>query len=131
MAYRLLAEAIACAGRAGRVLFGIADQEGLPHLTIAWDVNGAGGNRVRLRSHLRRQIIGTLKPSRGIVLIIWDTGRNKGYELVGHLEDIQYRGLGAEPLSGEIETEVLVRIEKVGGLSENAQGGGPEGDDQS
>ena len=130
--FKLLAEAIDMAQRIGRVLMGAADAKALPHMTMTGPFTGAGDDRVRMRSWFRRAIVPHLQPSRWIVLIVWDTDRNEGFELIGRVEDIGQHGErpasrvggGPGPAPVEVEVELLVRIEKISPFGESCQDDG-------
>ncbi|MBF0486323.1 MAG: pyridoxamine 5'-phosphate oxidase family protein [Candidatus Omnitrophica bacterium] len=66
-----------------------ADKEGCPHVTTAGEIRLKSEEVVEVSFWFCPKTIDNLEKNKQVSLIIWDAGKNAGYQLLGKAEDVE------------------------------------------
>jgi uncharacterized protein len=117
----MLDEVLALAGRVPYVLVATADRAGVPHLASSADLAAAPNGRLALTEWFCPITLENVHANPHVTVVVWDTQRDVGYQLLGVVETIKDRSLlngygpdaEAELHVPQVERELVVRIEQV------------------
>jgi predicted pyridoxine 5'-phosphate oxidase superfamily flavin-nucleotide-binding protein len=84
-----LARALALAAAVRTVLVATADGEGRPHVAVAGKIGGLPDGRVAVSEWFCPGTVANLEKNPWISLVVWDPGRDTGYQLVGEVERVE------------------------------------------
>jgi hypothetical protein len=84
-----LAQALALAANVRTILVATADAEGRPHMAVAGKILGLADGRVAVSEWFCPGTVANLEKNPRISLVVWDPGRDSGYQLVGEVEGVE------------------------------------------
>lgn len=114
-------KAVALGEKVRHILIATADGNGLPHVTAAGTINHADDIRVEISAWFCPGTLTNLSENRKLALIVWDSESDRGYQLLGQMEDMVETSImnGFEPEleksapMPQIERKLVVRVERV------------------
>jgi hypothetical protein len=114
-------EAAALANELRQVLIVTAGSDGHPHVASGVGIAVRGEDEIGVTARSCRQTGENVHENPGISLLVWDARRNRGYQILGHVERYEpYSAMGAqipalrrEAPVPEDRTGLLVRVESV------------------
>ena len=115
-----LCRAVRLAEEVGYVLVATANKQGGPHVAAAGKMESVGDDRVAVSEWFCPGTVGNLTENRGISLVAWDKVADKGYQLLGNVEDVQDvavldgYAVGLEPETiPQVQRKLVVMVESV------------------
>ena len=84
-----LARALSLAASVRTVLVATADGEGRPHVAVAGKIGELPDGRVAVSEWFCPGTVANLEKNTWIALVVWDPGRDTGYQLVGEVEGVE------------------------------------------
>jgi predicted pyridoxine 5'-phosphate oxidase superfamily flavin-nucleotide-binding protein len=84
-----LTQALELAADVRTILVATADGEGRPHLAVAGKILGLADGRVAVFEWFCPGTVANLEKNPRISLVVWDPGRDIGYQLVGEAERVE------------------------------------------
>ena len=98
-----------------------SDNRGLPHVAAAGRITPVSDKKVAVSAWFCQGTVENLEQNRFISLVIWDSASDKGYQLLGKVEQIEEEDMmnGYAPelekkgLTPQVERKLIVRVEKV------------------
>ena len=121
MDFEALREAIDLAAAVGHIFVATSGADGLPHLAAASALTGVADDQVLVTEWFCPGSITNLRDNPRVSLVVWDTGADKGYQLLGEVTEIEDVGVldGYDPdlestsPAPQVERRLLVRVGKV------------------
>lgn len=121
MKLKNLDAAIALAEKLGHVFVATADASGMPHVAAAVQLNNASGNHVAVSAWFCPGTVANLDVNRHISLVVWDSPADRGFQLLGLVENIEVQAMmnGFSPEAEldspmpQVERKLLVKVDKV------------------
>jgi len=116
-----LKRALALGKRLGQAFVVTADGDGVPHMASARRLEPAGDHRISLSEWFCPGTLSNLQVNPHISVVVWDSGKDEGFQMIGDSEGISERSMldgftgGPAEVSHvpQVEREILVRVERV------------------
>jgi uncharacterized protein len=119
-----LSKAVALAKKANYVFLATADETGLPHVAAAGEISV-----VPIKEHVTVDAwfcpgtVANLQMNRHTAIVIWDSQRDKGFQLLGETEQVEEiammdgyaPGMENRPIP-QVKRRLLVRVDKIIGF---------------
>jgi hypothetical protein len=121
MKIQSIQQAVNLAQTLQHVFVATADASGLPHLAAASRIEVVEGAKVAISEWFCPGTMENLEHNRRIALVIWDAAVDKGYQLLGEVEDMNREAMmngyapelaSRQPLP-QVEWRLTVRVDKV------------------
>lgn len=119
MILQYLAEAMALAGQVNHLFVATADAAGVPHLAIAERIVLEGEDLVTVTAWFCPRTAENVDANAKVALVVWDRGRDAGFQLVGEVEQVLDLAIlngflpeESEPVP-QIERKLVVRVRHV------------------
>jgi hypothetical protein len=117
----ILRKAELLASKVGYVYISTADSRGWPHVAVAGRLANVRENHVVLTEWFCPGTMNNLQVNPRIALVVWDASSDKGYQLLGELEEIKELGIldgyspnvEAKTNVPQVERQLLVHIDKI------------------
>lgn len=117
----ILRKAELLASKVGYVYISTADSHGWPYVAVAGRLANVRENHVVLTEWFCPGTMNNLQVNPRIALVVWDASSDKGYQLLGELEEIKELGIldGYSPKVEartnvpQVERQLLVHIDKI------------------
>jgi uncharacterized protein len=113
-------KAVSLADKLEHVFVATADEKGMPHVAVAGTVTYMGGAHVSVSSWFCPTTLSNLQMNHHISVVVWDRGKDAGYQLIGESEKIVdlaimdgYTPSKDEKAIPQVEREIIVRVIKV------------------
>ena len=121
MRSELIEKAVALGAKLQHVFVGTTNAEGLPHLAAAEGISVASEGRVAVDAWFCPGTVKNLETNRKISLVVYDAVGDKGYQLLGEVEEIKELAFadGNAPedegsdMVPNVERQLLVSVDKV------------------
>ena len=113
--------AIGLAEKLGHVFVATADSAGMPHVAAAAQIKKTSDDQVAVSAWFCPGTVANLSDNRHISLVVWDSPSDRGFRVLGAVENIAEQAMmngylpDAElkaPMP-QVERELLVRVDKV------------------
>lgn len=116
-----LNKALEMAVKMRHIFVATADKIGQPHIAAAGSLTLTASGAVGVSSWFCPETVSNVGENKYISLVVWDSNKDIGFQLVGRVEDIQDLGIldGITPqiemkkLFPQVKRQLLVRVEKV------------------
>jgi len=120
MKRKTLEQAVDLAKKLRHVFVATSDNNGLPHMAAAGKLTLGPEDRVVVAAWFCPTTVSNLHRNRQVALVIWDPGRDTGYQLLGETEELEdiammngyTPGESPSPLP-QVERQLLVRVDKI------------------
>ena len=121
MKTQAIQQAVNLAQTLQHVFVATSDAGGLPHLAAASRIEVVEDAKVAISEWFCPGTMENLEQNRRIALVIWDAAADKGYQLLGEVEDMNREAMmngyapelaSREPLP-QVEWRITVRVDKV------------------
>lgn len=117
----LIKEAVDLGRKLGRVFLTTADNNGVPHLTVATKISVTSKGQLSVAGWFCPGTIANLENNPSIGVTVWDEKHDIGYQLLGKKEDMREIAIldGYDPKLEkkaplpQVEREVMINIEKI------------------
>ena len=103
------------------VFVATADCEGMPYVASAADIMLASENRVAVQEWFCTDTVRNVSENPLIAVVVWDAESDKGYQLLGIVEDIKELAMldgyapgteGVAPLP-QVRRQLLIRVDRI------------------
>ncbi len=119
-----LSKAVALAKKANYIFLATADEVGVPHVAAAGEISV-----VPIKGHVAVDAwfcpgtVANLQTNRHTAIVIWDSQKDKGYQLLGETEQVEEiammdgytSGMEERPIP-QVKRRLLVRVDKIIGF---------------
>lgn len=121
MKIQAIRQAVGLAQNLRHIIVATSDTQGLPHVAAANTMASVSDDRVSISEWFCPGTLENLAENRRIALVIWDAASDRGYQLLGEVEDMKreamMNGYAPEMASREptpqVEWQLTVRVDKV------------------
>lgn len=118
---RRLNAAAELARRTGHVFVATADAKGMPHIAAASQLEANEGETVTITEWFCPGTVENLQSNDHVAVVVWDEKADRGYQLLGRLEQMKDVGImngfapGVEqmPPLPQVAKELRIHVEKV------------------
>jgi hypothetical protein len=113
--------AIDLAEMLGHVFVATADSSGMPHVAAAAQLEKAGDSHVAVSAWFCPGTVANLDTNHRISLVVWDPPSDRGFQLLGDVEEIAEQSVMngyltdadlAHPMP-QVERKLMVRVERI------------------
>lgn len=104
-----LKHAVDLARKTGWILVASGDTQGVPHVAAASRIRPEGTSKLLIGGWFCPQTLLNLKQNKNISLVIWKSSADKGFQLVGEVEEIEDLAI----LDGLVSTEAISEVPQV------------------
>ncbi len=120
MKTEILTKAVELAGKIGHVLVATVGADGMPHIAAAGQVAQAAG-RLEVTAWFCPVTVVNLQGSPTVAVVVWDPGRDLGYQLLGRAEEVsevaQLDGylpaLEEHHPQPQVERKLVIKVERI------------------
>lgn len=114
-------EAVRLAEKLHHIFVATADKEGLPHIAAAGKILLNPDGTIAVTSWFCPASVSNLQDNKKIALVVWDKDEDKGFQLLGEVEDMMELGIldgyvpevEAKSVLPQVQRQLLVRVDKV------------------
>ena len=113
-------QAVMLEEKVGHVFVATADAAGLPHIAMARNMSFLPEGRVTVKAWFCQGTVSNMAASRSVSLVVWDPATDRGYQLIGMIENVDEVAMmdgyapGRDDSSlPQTERRLLVRVDKV------------------
>lgn len=116
-----IAKAVELCRKVGHLFVATASREGQPHVGTARTIERLGDDTVGISGWYCPGTENNLRDNRRAAVVVWDTGRDRGYQLLGTVEAVEekafldgYTALEEQaPPIPQVEKRIRMRVESV------------------
>ena len=115
-----LHKAVELASTLKHLFVATADTSGLPHMTAAGEMTLTAEGHVAVGAWFCPGTVENLQHNRRIALVVWDEGKDTGYQLLGEVKEVKelsfMDGYAPETESQtppQVERQLIVRVDKT------------------
>jgi hypothetical protein len=116
----LIRQSVDLAEGEGRIIVATASEQGVPHTATGANMSMLSGARIRLRYWFCPNTIANVARNRWMSVVVWDPVHDRGYQLVGTVEQIAesaiadgYIPLEEQPSVPQVERELVLSVQRV------------------
>ncbi len=103
------------------IFMATSDKAGWPHVTAAGTIRRISDEKVAVSDWFCPGTVKNLEENRQVSLVVWDPVPDKGYQLLGKVEEVDEEAMldGYDPeletreRTPQVERELVIRVEKV------------------
>lgn len=115
------AKAVELCGKVGHLFVATSSRDGRPHLGTARTIERLAGDTVGISGWYCPGTENNLRDNRRAAVVVWDTGRDRGYQLLGSVEAVEETAVldGYTPLEEQapplpqVEKRIRMRVESA------------------
>ena len=115
-----LHNAVELASKLKHVFVATADTSGLPHVTAAGEMNLAAEGHVAVGAWFCPSTVENIQHNRRIALVVWDEGRDTGYQLLGEVKEVKelsfmdgYAPETESRMPPQVERQLIIHVNKI------------------
>jgi hypothetical protein len=117
----LLKRIVALGSDLGHVMVATADPGGLPHVAASSSIVMEDDGRIGVSEWFCPGTLSNLQDNPKIAIVVWDSGKDEGYQLFGTSEgvvDMAFMdglapGTDAQRVLPQVERKILVRVDRI------------------
>ena len=118
--HSVIRQSISLAEGEGRIIVATASEQGVPHTATGANMSLVDVAKIRLRYWFCPNTIANVARNRWMSVVVWDPVGDRGYQLIGTVEQIVesaiadgYSPLEEAPSVPQVERELILAVQRV------------------
>jgi hypothetical protein len=106
-------QSVTLVGEVGYLFVATANADGVPHLATARDASLNGPDRVAVAEWFCPETMANVTEDRQVSLVVWDPMQDRGYQMLGEVEEVEDLAILDGQVSPEVEQRSPAQIQRA------------------